>query len=170
MNLFLTKEVLYQLSYLGRNGERAKRFELSTATLEGWNSTNWATLAKEKNGQEWFRTTVDVSQRIYSPSPLTTRAPTHNYFKPEGIPEAFLEPVVRLKLTTVRLQVGCSINWATLADFSKSPAKINAGRIPVKWLLNFFQEVRIVPLQNRWVHRLPTVSYTHLTLPTKRIV
>ena len=29
------------------------------------------------NGQGWVRTTVGVSQWIYSPSPLTTRAPTH---------------------------------------------------------------------------------------------
>ena len=35
----------------------------------------------EKNGRDWIRTNVGVSQRIYSPSPLTTRAPGHNYYQ-----------------------------------------------------------------------------------------
>jgi hypothetical protein len=41
VNLILTKDVLYQLSYMGnRFQERAMRLELTTATLEGWSSTN----------------------------------------------------------------------------------------------------------------------------------
>ena len=40
VNLILTKDVLYQLSYMGNNyQERAMRLELTTATLEGWSST-----------------------------------------------------------------------------------------------------------------------------------
>ena len=56
MNLFLTKEALYRLSYVGvsvphlpsknpidrtRAGvERETRFELATSSLEGWSSSN----------------------------------------------------------------------------------------------------------------------------------
>jgi hypothetical protein len=57
MNLFLTKEALYQLSYVGVVAavpsssqkprcpagvyvERETRFELATSSLEGWSSTN----------------------------------------------------------------------------------------------------------------------------------
>ena len=40
MNLILTKDVLYQLSYMGACQKRAMRLELTTATLEGWSSTN----------------------------------------------------------------------------------------------------------------------------------
>ena len=41
VNLILTKDVLYQLSYMGdKFQERAMRLELTTATLEGWSSTN----------------------------------------------------------------------------------------------------------------------------------
>ena len=55
-NLFLTKEALYRLSYVGSNRracrftyliqkteykvERATRFELATSSLEGWSSTS----------------------------------------------------------------------------------------------------------------------------------
>ena len=39
VNLILTKDVLYQLSYMGAI-KRAMRLELTTATLEGWSSTN----------------------------------------------------------------------------------------------------------------------------------
>jgi hypothetical protein len=40
VNLILTKDVLYQLSYMGTQDKRAMRLELTTATLEGWSSTN----------------------------------------------------------------------------------------------------------------------------------
>ena len=57
MNLFLTKEALYRLSYVGvfaavslqfyttstdprLNVERETRFELATSSLEGWSSSN----------------------------------------------------------------------------------------------------------------------------------
>ena len=54
VNLFLTKEALYLLSYVGNNHrirfqdhqptpnflERETRFELATSSLEGWSSTN----------------------------------------------------------------------------------------------------------------------------------
>ena len=30
-----------------------------------------------RGGQGWIRTIVAVTQRVYSPSPLATRAPTH---------------------------------------------------------------------------------------------
>jgi|WetSurMetagenome_2_1015567.scaffolds.fasta_scaffold00133_9 hypothetical protein len=41
VNLILTKDVLYQLSYMGDHyRKRAMRLELTTATLEGWSSTN----------------------------------------------------------------------------------------------------------------------------------
>jgi hypothetical protein len=42
VNLILTKDVLYQLSYMGGHNiqERAMRLELTTSTLEGWSSTN----------------------------------------------------------------------------------------------------------------------------------
>ena len=57
MNLFLTKEALYRLSYVGliaaayskfsihrtpafQNVERETRFELATSSLEGWSSSN----------------------------------------------------------------------------------------------------------------------------------
>jgi hypothetical protein len=56
MNLFLTKEALYRLSYVGVTRsetskrierltrgswvERETRFELATSSLEGWSSSN----------------------------------------------------------------------------------------------------------------------------------
>jgi hypothetical protein len=40
VNLILTKDVLYQLSYMGIVCKRAMRLELTTTTLEGWSSTN----------------------------------------------------------------------------------------------------------------------------------
>ncbi len=51
VDLFLTKEALYRLSYMGSNlpgrpetsfsrVERATRFELATSSLEGWSSTS----------------------------------------------------------------------------------------------------------------------------------
>ena len=55
VNLFLTKEALYRLSYVGEFGfyderffrsqdgtalERVTRFELATSSLEGWSSTS----------------------------------------------------------------------------------------------------------------------------------
>ena len=40
VNLILTKDALYQLSYMGACKKRAMRLELTTATLEGWSSTN----------------------------------------------------------------------------------------------------------------------------------
>jgi hypothetical protein len=77
VNLILTKDVLYRLSYMGTlsMSKRAMRFELTTATLEGWSSTI-ELCPHIFHGPGWFRTTVGVSQWIYSPSPLTTRAPT----------------------------------------------------------------------------------------------
>jgi|GEM_PF-2360968 hypothetical protein len=38
--LILTKDALYQLSYMGAFKKRAMRLELTTTTLEGWSSTN----------------------------------------------------------------------------------------------------------------------------------
>ena len=99
MDLILTKDVLYQLSYMGISEERAMRFELTTTTLEGWGSTIELCPLTKYIGQGWFRTTVGASQWIYSPSPLTTRAPTH-----------FLEPMKGFKPPTIRLQVERSIN------------------------------------------------------------
>ncbi len=54
----LGKLTLYQLSYSRTPSE-------SRAQSEG------------DGGQGWIRTSVGIRQRIYSPSPLTTRAPTH---------------------------------------------------------------------------------------------
>ena len=39
-DLFLTKEVLYRLSYVGTSHERETGFEPATSSLEGSSSTN----------------------------------------------------------------------------------------------------------------------------------
>ena len=100
-DLILTKDVLYRLSYMGGKPKRTMRLELTTATLEGWSSTIELCPRTLFNGQGWFRTTVGRSQWIYSPSPLTTRAPTRNII---------FKPVKGLEPPTIRLQVESSTN------------------------------------------------------------
>ena len=75
VNLFLTKEVLYLLSYLGgKAGDETRTHNNHLGRVELYQLS----YARKKfiSGQGWFRTTVGIRQWIYSPSPLTTRAPT----------------------------------------------------------------------------------------------
>ena len=98
MNLILTKDVLYQLSYMGAiqagNETRTHNNHLGRVELYQLSYAR-----KIYNGQGWVRTTVGVSQWIYSPSPLATRAPTQ-----------ILEPMEGIKPPTIRLQIECSID------------------------------------------------------------
>ena len=87
----LGKLTLYQLSY-----SRALRSTARPPNACG--------------GQGWIRTSVGIRQRIYSPSPLTTRAPTHVIAARLRVDRTRpnLEPPIGIEPTTFRLQVGCS--------------------------------------------------------------
>jgi hypothetical protein len=83
VNLILTKDVLYQLSYMGMvkagNETRTHNSHLGRVELYQLSYTR-----KPYNGQGWVRTTVGVSQWIYSPSPLAARAPTQSIHGADG--------------------------------------------------------------------------------------
>ena len=59
---------------------RPKSTEQKPAEQKVCQTKIWArqNLGQTKSGGDRIRTCVDVSQRVYSPSPLATRAPPHN--------------------------------------------------------------------------------------------
>jgi hypothetical protein len=72
-------------------------------------------LAPERDGgQGWIRTSVGIRQRIYSPSPLTTRAPTHE--TPRGH----------------RRRSSRSLRWSHPSESNRQPSDYKSGALPVE--------------------------------------
>ena len=98
-DLFLTKETLYLWATPANVVERETGLEPATLSLEGWRSTNWATLANsltswgEQDSNLWR-----LSQQIYSLPSLTAWVS----------PPIKKEPIEGLEPTTCWLQISCS--------------------------------------------------------------
>ena len=87
--------------------------------------------------------------------------------------EPFISEVVAANDNSLRDDFGDSPDWIEIHNPSDAPLNLGGWGLsddlsdPHKWV---FPSVSIPPHEYLLVHASGTVSYTHLTLPTKRIV
>ena len=107
-------EVLYQLSYAG--GEREKRLEPSTLSLEGWCSTNWATPALMWAG-------MDLNHRRLSPADLQSAAIDHSATDPKKYSHEEMSHWRDSNPRPADYKSAALANWATMASEFQIPQK-----------------------------------------------